>query len=97
MKRVSVKLSEETVSVNVDGEPVVGIDLSTGTIGHWPDGEQWLVLATLPRLATFGPGEEQYDHSRAKEDRRNAYSADVESQIDPSDARSWELYPEDLE
>jgi len=97
VRHVSVKLSEETVSVNVDGEPVVGIDLSTGTIGHWPDGEQWVALATLPRLATFDPDEEQYDHSRAGKDRRNAYSADLESQIDPSDTKSWELYPEELE
>lgn len=97
MRRVSVKLSEETVSLNVEGEPVVGIDLRTGTIGHWPDGEQWVALATLPRLATFDPAEEQYDHSRARRERRNAHSADLESQIDPSDAKSWELYPEELE
>jgi len=33
---------DETITVEVDGEPILGI--TNTAVGYWPDGEQWEVL-----------------------------------------------------
>ena len=46
--RVTLANYTEVVEVRVDDKPVIGIDLEAGTIGHWPDGETWVLLIPLP-------------------------------------------------
>ncbi len=38
----------ESLTIEINDEPVIGIDLDGGAIGVWPDGEQWTRVATLP-------------------------------------------------
>lgn len=45
--RLALVIDGETVTVLEHGLPLVGFDLTTGTIGHWPDGEEWVALGPL--------------------------------------------------
>lgn len=43
----TIHTSEDTVTILLDNHPILGIDLTTGTIGTWPDGETWFPVATI--------------------------------------------------
>jgi hypothetical protein len=45
---VTAEVSGQQVTIHRGGAAVLGVDLESGTVGHWPDGETWVPLVDLP-------------------------------------------------
>jgi hypothetical protein len=56
-QQLTVTASDDRVTIIRDGIPILGIDLQSHTVGHWPDGETWEVLAVLPAELSLEEGE----------------------------------------
>ncbi len=50
---VTATVSGEHVTVLRGAWPVLGVDLESGSVGHWPDGETWVRLAEFPAQGAF--------------------------------------------
>jgi hypothetical protein len=47
-QQVTAEVLGLQVTIRRDGAVVLGVDLESGTVGHWPDGETWVPLLELP-------------------------------------------------
>ncbi len=45
---VTAEVSGQQVTIRRGAAAVLGVDLESGTVGHWPDGETWVPLVDLP-------------------------------------------------
>lgn len=48
MNAITAEVSEGQVTILLDGEPLLGVDLEGGSLGWWPNGSEWETIATLP-------------------------------------------------
>jgi hypothetical protein len=46
--QVTAVVSGLQVTISRAGAAILGLDLESGTVGHWPDGETWVPLVILP-------------------------------------------------
>jgi hypothetical protein len=60
---LTATVSGDQVTISRGTSHVLGIDMASRTVGHWPDGETWEVLAVLPAELPSeveeGPGDDE--------------------------------------
>jgi len=47
-QRLTATVSGDQITISRGTSEVLGIDMESRSVGHWPDGETWEVLAVLP-------------------------------------------------